>query len=414
MLRVSDYAKRTDTGRRRTGNEDSLFVRSPLFVIADGMGGAQAGEVASQTAIGVFADGLPDGPGSEEERMAVLAVEANARIHALAASDEQMTGMGTTLTAAYLGPEDLAVVHVGDSRMYRFRDGELSQITDDHSLVGELVRRGQLTPEEAEDHPQRSIITRALGPEGQVVVDHHTWPVRDGDVFLLCSDGLTDMVPDEGVAEVLRGAASLSDASHGLVQAANDAGGRDNITVVLFRVEEVAPASAGETTVGLPAAVAPDEEADQATMAGASALRVEDVQQALAVAEPPAAAAEPPVLQPRSPRPPREPAPASRRRRWSGPAKALLVVAILLSFVASGAWIASRSVSFVATDDDGFVTLYTGLPYDVAGLRGSRRSSCRARTSRAACAAPTRSPTSRSPTGRSSWGSAWRATCCCA
>jgi protein phosphatase len=375
MLRVADHAARSDTGRARPANEDSHWVSLPLFVVADGMGGAQAGEVASQTAVEIFTDGLPDGPGSAEQRLADLVARANARIHELAQSDDHWAGMGTTVTAAYVGEHDLAVAHVGDSRLYVLRDGELTQLTDDHSLVGELIRRGQISAAEAEDHPQRSIITRALGIEHEVVVDHHTWPVRDGDVFLLCSDGLTSMVPDGRVAEILAEAPTLSDAAHRLVQAANEAGGRDNITVILFRVEEVTPSEGG--LLG-----------SQSTLVGAAAPTTEQVRAAAPVTPPatpngepepepePAAAtpseAGPPTAAPRAPRAPRAAATAAaprRRRRWVGVAKGFAVVGVLLGIVASGAWIASRSVYFVATDDHGFVTLYSGLPYDLPGLR---------------------------------------------
>ncbi|QEC46809.1 Stp1/IreP family PP2C-type Ser/Thr phosphatase [Baekduia soli] len=361
MLRVADHAARTDTGRQRPANEDSYWVSAPLFVLADGMGGAQAGEVASQTAVEVFKGGLPDGPGSAEERLAGLVERANAAVHALAQADEQHAGMGTTLTAAYVAEDDLAIAHVGDSRFYVLRDGELSQLTDDHSLVGELVRRGQISAEEAEDHPQRSIITRALGIEGEVVVDHLTWPVRDGDVFLLCSDGLTSMVHDAEVARIISAAGSLGEAASRLVAAANGAGGRDNITVVLFRVEEITPGEGG--VLG-----------SQRTMAGAAAPSAEEIR---AAAPAPTArgavqAAERPVVAPRAPRPPQGGRPGGpsvrRRRRWSGPLKALTAVVVLLAIVASGAWIASRAVYFVATDDDGYVALYQGLPYDLPGL----------------------------------------------
>ncbi|HYF28069.1 MAG TPA: Stp1/IreP family PP2C-type Ser/Thr phosphatase, partial [Baekduia sp.] len=267
MLRVAEHAQLTDTGRQRRDNEDSFFASSPLFVVADGMGGAQAGEVASRTAVEVFARGLPDGPGSVEERLARLVSEANARIHELASRDEARAGMGTTLTAAYLDTSEVAVAHVGDSRLYCLRDGRLEQRTDDHSLVGELVRRGQLSPAEAEEHPQRSIITRALGPEGDVLVDHHTLPARDGDVFLLCSDGLTGMVSDDRMAEILQRAPSLQAAGRELIEAANAAGGRDNITVVLFRVEDV-----GGPADGL----------GQDTMAGASAPDAGEVRRVVA------------------------------------------------------------------------------------------------------------------------------------
>ncbi|HET6508828.1 MAG TPA: Stp1/IreP family PP2C-type Ser/Thr phosphatase [Baekduia sp.] len=371
MLRVADHAARTDTGRARQANEDSYWVRSPLFVLADGMGGAQAGEVASKTAVDVFAEqgGLPDGPGTYEERLAALVERANVQVHERALSDEQFAGMGTTLTVAYVGEDDLAIAHVGDSRFYVLREGKLSQLTDDHSLVGELVRRGQISAEEAEDHPQRSIITRALGIEDEVVVDHFSWPVRDGDVFLLCSDGLTGMVPDARVAEIVAGAPDLSNAATRLVAAANEAGGRDNITVILFRVEDVTPGDGA--VVGGP------------TLAGATAPSAEDVRDATATgpaAQPSGAPADPRQVvgasagvQPRTPRPPRAGGPGSgaapkRRRRWTGLAKGFTALAVVLVLIASGGWIATRSVYFVGTDDDGFVTLYTGLPYSLPGI----------------------------------------------
>jgi protein phosphatase len=359
MLRVADHSARSDKGRQRPGNEDNYHVRVPLFVVADGMGGAQAGEVASKTAVEVFQHGLPNGPGSEEERLAGLVARANARIHELAQGDDQRAGMGTTLTAAYMGEEDLAVAHVGDSRLYVLRDGQLEQRTDDHSLVGELVRRGELSAQEAEEHPQRSIITRALGPEGEVAVDHYTWPVRDGDVYLLCSDGLTSMIPDTEIAEILTGTSSLEEATARLIRSANDAGGRDNITVVLFRVEDVSPGSG--------ALEAPTRE-EQATGAGGTALRTEEVRRAVAEAPPAARAARSEETAVRAPQPRRdEPSPGRERgrRRWIAP---LVVLLILLAMVGSAGWIASRGVYFVGTDDQGFVTLYQGLPYELPGV----------------------------------------------
>ena len=164
MLRAADTIAQTDTGRQRQGNEDSAFARAPVFVVADGMGGARAGEVASKIAIQAFEQGLPD-TGSAEERLAARAREANERIHELSRSERELEGMGTTLTAAYLDDSEVAIAHVGDSRAYLFRDGKLKRLTKDHSLVEELVDRGKLTEEQAAEHPQRSIITRALGPE---------------------------------------------------------------------------------------------------------------------------------------------------------------------------------------------------------------------------------------------------------
>ncbi|HEX4837383.1 MAG TPA: protein phosphatase 2C domain-containing protein, partial [Solirubrobacteraceae bacterium] len=180
MLRVAEHWCGTDTGLQRRANEDSLLVRSPLFVVADGMGGAQAGEVASRVAVETFSGGLGDS--SDPEGSLVVQVrEANTRINELSHSDAAHAGMGTTITAVYVGEQELSIAHVGDSRAYCLRDGELLRLTDDHSLVDELIRQGRLTPEEAEEHPQRSVITRALGPEATVEVDLRSFRGRPGD-----------------------------------------------------------------------------------------------------------------------------------------------------------------------------------------------------------------------------------------
>jgi protein phosphatase len=361
MLRVAhDHFSRSDPGRHRRANEDSYFARSPIFVVADGMGGAQAGEVASRMAVEAFEPGLADGGGSAEERLAARVQEANARIHAMSQSADDRAGMGTTLTAAHVGETDVAVAHVGDSRAYRLRDSELERLTEDHSLVEEMRRRGQLTAEEADEHPQRSIITRALGPEPEVAVDTHSWRGEAGDVYLLCSDGLTSMVPEPRVAEILESASSLREAGQALIDAANAAGGRDNITVLLFRLEEV-----GEGR---------DAAADQPTTVGArGGLTTADVRAAQQAEAPaPTATASGPAttatrrLEPRDP----APAPARRRRgrlrRLAGP---LVLMAVLVVPVFVGGYIASQAVYFIGTDEDGYVTMYRGLPYDLpAGL----------------------------------------------
>jgi PPM family protein phosphatase len=359
MLRVADHFERTDTGRQRKANEDAFFARSPLFAVADGMGGAQAGEVASHLAVEVLEQGLPAGPGSMEERLVERVREANARINELSRSDDQRAGMGTTLTAAYVGEDELAVAHVGDSRLYRLRDDRFERLTDDHSLVEELVRQGRLTPQEADEHPQRSIITRALGPEAGVEPDSRTWPAREGDVYLLCSDGLTSMVHEERVGEVVRTAPDLAAAGRGLVDEANRAGGRDNITVILFRLEAVEPADA------IPPARVSAPATEQPTAVGAAAPRAEDVRGA--VAEP---TSEPTVEQavaPRRPRPARTPMPAGkprRKRRFRLPG-AVIAGLVACLFVALGFWFASQAVYFVGTSPDGFVSVYRGLPYDL-------------------------------------------------
>jgi serine/threonine protein phosphatase PrpC len=355
MLRAADWIPLTHTGLQRRENEDSVLASPPVFVVADGMGGAQAGEVASRIAVDAFAEGLPE-QGSPEERLAAVALTANRRIYELSRTESERAGMGTTLTAAYLGETDLAIAHVGDSRAYLFRDGELTRLTQDHSLMAELIRRGKLTEEEAADHPQRSIITRALGPEPEVTVDTWTYPVREGDVILLCSDGLTSMVSEAQVAEILRTSQGLDRAAQALIDEANRAGGRDNITVVLFRLEEVGSAVGSDqpTVVAAPSLPAPGPPANAT---------------GVAVAPPPQIARPAPLA--RTQRPPTGDggAPPARRRglRYSKPAAALLAVLIVLFLLGGGGWLATRQLYFIGTDSQGFVTIYRGLPYDIVG-----------------------------------------------
>ncbi len=330
-LRIAEHFELSDTGRQRRANEDSFLARAPMFVVADGMGGAQAGEVASRLAVEAFAAGLPPAENAES-RLSERVQEANGRIHALSRSDHERAGMGTTLTAAMVDGDHIAIAHVGDSRAYVLRDGELTQLTQDHSLVDELVRRGRLTEEQAAEHPQRSIITRALGPEAGVEVDTMSFPARPGDVLLLCSDGLTSMVSPEEIARILGAAGDLHAAAEQLVAAANAAGGRDNITVVIFRVEAGEPESA---------------EPEQPT--------------GLAPAVTGGAAASPEVV-PRRPLPP--PAVGRRRRRFARPLAALVAVLIVVAIVGYGGYLATRGVFFLGTASDGAVTIYRGLPYD--------------------------------------------------
>jgi serine/threonine protein phosphatase PrpC len=237
-MRISDTAGFTDPGRKRRRNEDSFVIDPPLFAVADGMGGAQAGEVASRLAAAAFREFHDVDDLDPEERLAAIIQEANRRIYERAAGDVQVSGMGTTITAALVGGDALVIGHVGDSRAYRLRSGRFDQLTDDHSLVADLVRSGRLTPEEADAHPQRSVITRALGTDREVDVDTFVVPVEAGDVFLLCSDGLTTMIEDDEIRDLLSATRDLEQAGKGLVKAANKAGGEDNITVVLFRLAE--------------------------------------------------------------------------------------------------------------------------------------------------------------------------------
>jgi protein phosphatase len=340
LLRVDDQAFRTDTGRQRSENEDSLFVRAPIFVVADGMGGAQAGEVASKAAADAFDRDLPEG--SPQAFLRETIEEANRRIHELARADPSKAGMGTTITAAIVDAqtEEVGIGHVGDSRAYRLRRGKLERLTRDHSLVEEMRRKGQITDAQAEDHPQRSIITRALGPEPEVEVDLQTVPAAPGDVFLLCSDGLTTMVSEERIAAVLSASTSMREAVRTLIDEANGAGGRDNITALTFRLGD-ASAPRGE---------APED----ATLVGAAAeeagLTATEVRRRAAAA---AAQERREKLSAKSP-----------RHRLRSTAKALAVAA-LLAAIFFGAWYGNRQVWFLGTDGSGRTALYRGLPYEL-------------------------------------------------
>jgi serine/threonine protein phosphatase PrpC len=358
VLRVAEQYAGTDTGRQRRANEDSHLARAPLFVVADGMGGAQAGEVASRIAVESFEGGLHE-TGEPEAALAQLARDANTRIHELSHSHAEQAGMGTTLTAFYVGEREVSIAHVGDSRAYRLRGAALTRLTDDHSLVDELLRQGRLTREEALEHPQRSVITRALGPEGFVEVDTRSYTAHDGDVYLLCSDGLTTMVPEERLAELLLAHApkSLRAAGEALIAAANEAGGRDNITVLLLRVEELNTSSAPATEESPAARAAPR---DAATTTGtARALR-----------EPPPATvgahgdAQAPVVARR----PRRPGPQrSGRRRRIRRAGATAAVLAVLVVIGAGAYVALQSVYFIGTNGRGLVTVFRGVPYKLPG-----------------------------------------------
>ncbi len=355
MLRVVEQYAGSDTGRQRRANEDSLLVRSPLFVVADGMGGAQAGEVASSVAVAEFRPGLGD-TAQPEQALANVARQANARIHELSHANAAQAGMGTTLTAVYVGEQEIAIAQVGDSRAYCLRAGELIRLTDDHSLVDELMRQGRLTPEEAVEHPQRSVITRALGIEADVEVDTRSFRGLSGDVYLLCSDGLTTMIEERLIAELLQAHPRLAESGEALIAAANEAGGRDNITVILLRIEEVELAGLGgggeqDTRLDLPTIQTPEPPTAQEQI----------------VSPPPAASA---TLTPRRSRTPRRgpasdarPRPRLRLRRAGLLAGTLAVLAL----AGAGAWLALQSVYFIGTNNRGLVTLYEGIPFKLPG-----------------------------------------------
>lgn len=234
------WGSATDVGRVRTNNEDSLFVQSPIFAVADGMGGPAAGEVASAIAVATLKAALANPDGHSRDALADAVHQANLAIYERAGEDPALRGMGTTLTALALveeqGDDVLAVVNVGDSRAYRLRDGELEQLTDDHSVVEEMVRIGRLTPDEATLHPQRHMLTRALGIQPDVEVDCFGITPFAGDRYLLASDGLTNEVADPEIASILRRYEDPDDAAQELVHLARTNGGRDNITVIVVDV----------------------------------------------------------------------------------------------------------------------------------------------------------------------------------
>jgi serine/threonine protein phosphatase PrpC len=324
----------TDTGRKRRHNEDAFVVEPPLFAVADGMGGAQAGELASSLAAAALKDSQEPGEGGEE-RVNELIQQANRRVYERQSQDAAASGMGTTMTVALVEDGRVAIGHVGDSRAYLIRNGALEQLTEDHSLVAELVRSGKLSPEEAEGHPQRSVITRALGTDPDVDVDTFSVETRPGDLFLICSDGLTTMVDDETIlAEVARNRDDLKSAAKALVRAANKGGGEDHITVVFFEIggEDL------EHTVTLPPREAEPEEDTLDELDRVPAIETMDGN--------------------------------GRRSEPRGPGRRLLAAALALTllvgasgFVVWGLW---RS-HFVGAEADGHVAVYQGVPWNIVG-----------------------------------------------
>jgi PPM family protein phosphatase len=347
----------TDAGKVRQNNEDALLVGEgedeTLFIVADGIGGFEAGEVASSLAVEVLKD-LPPG-----ESFKAAIGEANRRIVAAGRGDEKLSGMGTTVVAIRFGGtqgEPVAeVAHVGDSRAYLLRGGDMKPITEDHSLVAELVRSGDLTRDQAAEHPQKNLITRALGADEEVDVDTAILPIEAGDRILLCSDGLSDMVSEAGISEILAG--SLDDperAARGLLSAALDAGGNDNITVVVVDVMEQ------------PAREADARDESERRSSGISELLAAEPSVKVTDARTPSRGKAAPSR-------PRRPTRAARRKRPSRLRKALgkLVrgLAIVLVLVAALTpvylWGSSR---YFFEFDEGEVVAHQGLPYAPLGI----------------------------------------------
>jgi len=319
-MRLGRSAGASDPGRRRRHNEDAYVIEPPLFAVADGMGGAQAGEIASKLAAGAVRSGGDD--------VESLVQEANRRVHQRSLEDESASGMGTTLTLAWVEDEIVRIGHVGDSRAYLARDGSLEQLTQDHSLVAELVRTGRLSPEEAESHPQRSVITRALGTDPDVDVDTFAIEPKPGDLFLLCSDGLSSMIGDDAILELVEERRDdLQDLVKALIKAANRGGGEDNITVVAFEIDgDADPVDVEETrTMSAPAAPKQQGDADEEDTL-TEADRVPAVDTMVVSADEIAAAYE----QPKVPR---------RRRRFLSRLLAfVLVIGLLCAIVLFSLW----------------------------------------------------------------------------
>ena len=336
-LRLIEVAHASNTGRVRTHNEDRYLARPPLLAVADGMGGAKAGEVAAQITVETLAalDATAT-PGDLRDAI----IEANTRIRSAADDDTARAGMGTTATAALIGGEQVTLMHVGDSRGYLYRAGELRQLTDDHSVVAEMVRQGQLLPEEAERHTSRNIITRALGAEPTVEVDEVRVPLYAGDMILLCSDGLSSLVRDVEIAHTIAQSSDARRAVDALVTAALERGGTDNITVVLARFD------------------GPDAPAEDAT---GQLTAVGEQTQPLRI--PPS----PPVTAPKATRTPvvLEPTALGRRARMR---RTLGLTAVgLLLLGAFGTWIGSRTY-FVDGAPGHTVQVSHGAPVEIGPL----------------------------------------------
>jgi serine/threonine protein phosphatase PrpC len=330
-VRVVDSAGLTQTGNVRRSNEDSFLLRAPLFMVADGMGGALAGELASRMCAEAFAElDLIEHQGEEALR-ATIGV-ANRRIYERSRTDAEASGMGTTVTAALVGEDGtVAFAHVGDSRAYLLRDGALQRLSEDHSLVHELVRKGQLSEVEAEQHPQRSVITRALGTDEDVQIDTFTLEAKPGDVLLLCTDGLNTMISEPDIAGVLASPTTAADIARQLVRAALRAGGDDNVTAVVARFGE-------------PATTADEKE----VTSGGSAHHIlpRDIDE-----EPPG----------RRGRPPGSGSSSGLRRALIGASAAVLVLVLAIA----GA-IGLRASHFIGADTaTGRVAIYQGVPVNL-------------------------------------------------
>ena len=342
---------KSDVGRVRDGNEDSYLVQEPFFVVADGMGGHLAGDVASRIAVQTISARANDGATATPDGLEKAVKEANSAIYERASSDPSLHGMGTTCTLVLVADSEIHIAHVGDSRAYLLRDGELSQITEDHTLVGRMVKEGRLKPEEAERHPQRSIITRALGVDEHVDVDVLSIPIEENDKVLICSDGLSSMLNADAIRAALVENDDPQAAVEVLVERANEAGGEDNITAVVLSfdggVHAFQPEAAQEhSTLTQEVATADVARRQETTQPGASRS---DVTGAFSV---PKGALKP------------------GRKRGSRPVlvSLLLVTLVIVGAIAAFKYLIVENSYYVAANDEGTVTIYRGLPDEVLGM----------------------------------------------
>jgi serine/threonine protein phosphatase PrpC len=349
------YGAASDVGMVRPANQDSYLITSSSFAVADGMGGHAAGEVASQLALAAFRDDLPAAPSEDALRGAVSA--ANRAVYERSLEYVELRGMGTTLVGLALSADRVhgVLVNVGDSRAYRYRDGTLERLSRDHTYVADLVSAGQLTEAEARTHPQRHIVTRALGIEPGVEIDTWLMDLVIGDRYLLCSDGLFGEVPDSTIAAILAEVEDPQQVADLLVGTANAMGGHDNVTVIVVDIVE------GEEAVPLTAApvATPVDPIVTTVVEEPAPVPVEaELHDDITVIAPRVAPVAPPPVAPVSPI--RRAGP-KRRRRWVG--AIMFVVAVLGIFgiaIAAITWY-GRSTFFVGVHD-GKVTLFRGRP----------------------------------------------------
>jgi PPM family protein phosphatase len=373
----------SDIGQVREGNEDSYLVIAPLYAVADGMGGHRGGEVASNLALETVQQLFEQGSGTLAEQVE----QANHAVFERSQQDRSVSGMGTTLTAALIDGGRVHLAHVGDSRAYLFRGGELSVLTEDHTLVHKMVMEGEITEEEAETHPHRSILTRALGVDAAVEVDESDVDVVDGDRILLCSDGLTGMVPDGQIREILGRNPDPQPAVDELVKEANRAGGIDNITAVILDFiddgsgketttaaeiphaptqERPIPRRSDITIVGAPIPEPPPEASSLGTSPGSAPLTGAGPSRAGGTNTTTKERAARPAARSPSPAPPPTPRKSSGRRGrkvalWGGVAIAVLVLGVV------GGKLYLDRQWFVGVSD-GRVAIFRGVPTDVAGI----------------------------------------------